>query len=374
MANLNIFQQVFCLSLKVCSVASFKGTAEALETKLTSNLNDMLANKSNFDESNDEWSIVWGPTVWQSPYSNTADQAVVVTCNATTKTYVVSIAATNPTSPFDVMFEDAAVSPVYMQNIPGGMVSIGNYVGLQVLLNSTSGNQTLEQFLTQNASPSATLIFAGHSLGGGLTPLLAYSLYPNGTTGSGWGNVYTYPTAGPATTNQAFATAYNAAYRVTSGSGYQIWNANQYNTRDIVPNAWSNANSAPSLQYINAAPLIDSHDKMFFTDVKMAATVVVLREFAQALAAAGTTENPYVAVNNNALFAGTRFNGMITNNTELESEILHQHIQAYIEKFSVGSLFDQSVVDTIQPPLVHLIPSLAATRLASENEEMVELA
>ena len=40
----------------------------------------------------------------------------------------------------------------------------------------------------------------------GLTPLLAYTLYPKGSAGSGWANVYTFPTAGPTTADAGFAT------------------------------------------------------------------------------------------------------------------------------------------------------------------------
>ncbi len=180
------------------STSTDTGTAEQLQATLATNLEMLLAN-SNF-AATDSWELAWGPVVWQFPYSNVTDQAVAVCYNETQNYYVVPIAATNGHSAFDVFLEDMATMPAFMQANPiagAGNLSYGNYVALEVLLNLASDGQTLSAYLSSIASNTDNLVFSGHSLGGGLAPLLAYALYPDGTSGSGWNNVYTFPTAGP---------------------------------------------------------------------------------------------------------------------------------------------------------------------------------
>ncbi len=302
--------------------------------------------------------------VWQAPYSDVVDQAVAVCYNSSQDTYVVPIAATNPNSPYDVFFEDLAVLAPYMRPFPvsgAGNVTVGNSVALDVLLAFETGGTTLQQFLASKLDANATLVFSGHSLGGGLTPLLAYALYPTGTSGSGWKAVYTYPTAGPTTADAGFATAFNAAFPIVPGNGYQMWNANQYNAHDIVPNAWSNASAAPSLAQITSG-IFSWTSAMFYTDLTMSGEVAVLRTIAQALATGSGGTNPYTAPNANPLFTGARQEGQITSNTLLAEEILYQHTVAYSEAFGVTALFSgDKLTATIQPPLLALVRSVAGT-------------
>lgn len=349
-----IQQQVYCLAIKICAAATQTGDSAALEAYLLTELQALLADPDFTD--GDQWQIAWGPAVWQAPASTFSDQAAAVCYNSSKNYYVVPISATNPRSPYNVFFEDLAAAPAYMVPVPGGnagKVTAGNYAGLAALLGMSAGGTTLADFLGSTANASDSLVFCGHSLGGGLTPLLAYTLYPNGTSGSGWANVYTFPTAGPATADAGFAAAFNAAFPVVPGSGYEMWNANQYNAHDLVPNAWGGGSTAPGLSQITTG-VFSWTSAMYYTGVEMSAEVAALRTVAETYA--GGSANPFVAPNNNALFTGPREYGQITDSATLEKEILFQHTTAYNNEFGVSALFDDDTVQaTIQPPLLALV-------------------
>lgn len=365
-----IQQQVYCLAIKICAAATQTGDSTTLETYLETELEALLGN-ADFNNG-DDWTIAWGPAVWQAPFSTFSDQAVAVCYNSTQNTYVVPISATNPNAPYNVFFEDLAAVPHYMVPVPGGNagnVTVGNYAGLQALLSLESGNQSLADFLSGVAGTSDDLVFCGHSLGGGLTPLLAYTLYPKGTSGSGWGNVYTFPTAGPTTADAAFASAFNTAFPIVTGSGYQMWNANQYNAHDLVPNAWAPGDgTTPGLAQITSS-VISWISAMYYTGVEMSAEIATLRTIAETFA--GGSANPFVACNNNNLFTGPREYGQITDNATLEKEILYQHTTAYNVEFGVTALFDDATVQaTIQPPLLPLVRGVrgVGSAVAAANE------
>lgn len=362
---LDIFQQVFCVSLEICSDHQATGTVSSLETQLTTNFNNLFSN-ADFTSG---WKLVWGPVVWQSPYSNVVDQAIAVCYNATENYYVVPIAATSPISPFMVLIEDLAIyPPTYMRPNPSanaGNLSYGNYVALEALLNLTSNSQTLGQYLASAASSSDSVVFCGHSLGGGLTPLLAYALYPQGTTGSGWQNVYTYPTAGPTTADGTFQALFNKAYPIVTPSGapaYGMWNANQYNGRDVVPHAWSVSSTGPNLNQITAGNSSD----MYQTDFQMGLEVTMLQTIA--LNYAGGSNNPYMQTNSNLLWTAPQQTVPIKTSAELEAEIVYQHVEAYLIEYGVSSVASvQAVRRNIVPPVLPLVRAVAGagTRLAA---------
>ncbi|TGX52657.1 hypothetical protein E5A73_13490 [Sphingomonas gei] len=372
----SIQQQVYCLAIKICAASTQTGDSATLAAYLQTELQALLSDPD--FNNGDDWQIAWGPAVWQAPFSTFSDQAAAVCYNSSQNYYVVPVSATNPNAPYNVFFEDLGAVPHYMVPVPGGNagnVSVGNFAGLQALLSLQVSGTGLQDFLSTTASASDTLVFCGHSLGGGLTPLLAYTLYPKGSAGSGWANVYTFPTAGPTTADGSFASAFAAAYPVVSGSGYQMWNANQYNVHDLVPNAWAGASTGPGLAQISGSAWPWT-TVMYYSSVEMAAEIAALRNIAEVFA--GGSANPYVAANPNPLFTGARQYGEIEDSATLEKEILFQHTTAYNQEFGVTALFDDAQVQAwIQPPLLPLVRGVrgvGAVVAAARTAAVVEAA
>lgn len=378
MSSFDIYQQIFCLSMKICGAANQSGTPAALEQAVAAKLTQLFTQFA----PTDDWEILWGPAVWQAPWSSVADQAVAVCYNSTQNVYVVPIAATNPASPLDIFLEDLAVPPAFMQPLPGDStvaISYGNFVALNALLSLQSGGQTLAAFL-QGLSPTsgARLVVSGHSLGGGLTPVLAYSLLKQGVFGNKWTNLNVYPTAAPTVGNAAFATAFQGAFsaRDAGTATYQQWNAPLYNGRDIVPHAWSST-TAPQIGEITASVI--PYAALFYTSAVVQASVVALRSEATQLATDPKTSiNPYTPVPSCKLFtAKQQTSGMIMTDADLATELLYQHIGAYITQFGVSSVISTAeAVATIGVPLMPLLTragavaeALAEAQRASEGAE-----
>jgi hypothetical protein len=111
---------------------------------------------------------------------------------------------------------------------------------------------TLQSFLESKAAPNATLIFAGHSLGGALAPTLALDLAVNqGFDVTKWANVFVYPSAGPTpgdkTFSGLFAQTFPPTQQAPAGQPWNVWNMDVVNSLDIVPRAWSELSSLPTL-------------------------------------------------------------------------------------------------------------------------------
>lgn len=353
---LDDFQQVFCLSLIMCSASKNSGTAEVLREDIRSNIQALFQNPAFGGEGG--WSIAWGPVVWQAQNSQVVDQAISICYNSRTNTYVVPIAATNPNSNYDKFDEDWKVAADAMVPFPGGgagSISEGNADGLQNLLTMQSNGESVGAFLTKHVDSTATVVISGHSLGGGLSPLLAYALFPKGTSASGWGHVYTYPTAGPSTADQHFVAAFDAAFPATGGTGHQQWNTNLYNVWDIVPNVWSGTGAAPGIAQITASSE-EGTDAMFYTSLEL--VVNRLRAFLTKKVS-GTSGNPYASTNSYALFYGPREHGLITLPLPLWKEALYQHTTAYVNALGVSGLFPGKQVESmIQPPLIAMLPAM----------------
>lgn len=440
----------------ICAAAKQQNPVAKLQAFLTDSFNALFSEMKNPTYSVEgTWELVWGPAVYQSLGSQMVDQAIAVCYNAQQNIYVVPIAATSPYSPFMIYLEDLAASPgseyipsnkppaqspyYFLQPYPqnpnypttagsAGFVTYGNHVALTALLGLTdpTTEATIESYLqsltpgwnSQNPpSNGSTLVFCGHSLGGGLAPLLAYYLYPNGTTNSGWSNVYTFPTAGPTVADAVFANAYNAAYPVMSASApvpipipsnappqyqgrYQYWNTNQYNARDVVPQAWSvNTGAAthwwqqpPNLSNLGSAfndVVGDNENAALFwladtlKNSEVYATVMALQTIAIDYATPQPTDQnpnagvcPYQQINCNPFFleppmvystvTTTWTNAPIGAMSDLSTSILYQHIDAYIiDGFTVAALFPQSsspgaVRNNIHPPLMTLLNHASA--------------
>ena len=217
-----------------------------------------------------DWTVVWGPEVYSlKPLSKAeAANAMYVAHSKNLATWVVAIAATNPTSIYDWVAEDGDVAPQFMAPWPLSLpfnriihpkpgpdqpaVSAATALGVSNLLTKLfdAGFGYLQNFLTSHASSNDTLIFTGHSLAGALAPTTALYLYPDPAK-SGWKQVLTLPTAGASPGNAAFASRFVASYPATpSGidAPYGHWNVDYTNANDVVPHAWNQLQNVVSAQ------------------------------------------------------------------------------------------------------------------------------
>ena len=174
-------------------------------------------------------------------------------------TYVVAIDGTNSNSTYDANKEDDWVDANCMAKWPFAVpffptlhdpwksnpppaVSAGTAIGVSNLLQMADPVKGgLQSFLTNVASATSTLILAGHSLAGALSPTLALYLYPE-PQNSGWKQIVVLPTAGPSPGNEPFTKLFGAAYPLVSsgvGGPYANWNTNYANALDVVPHAWN---------------------------------------------------------------------------------------------------------------------------------------
>jgi len=269
----DIVQTSFLLSLAANGASSISATQSELQGYLEAYLNggtDPIGQpfpgffpQLNASLAGGDWQAVWGPRVFlRKPETpGYATNALYVAHSASLSTYVVGIAATNPKSWYDWIIEDGAVSATYQARWPFSVpfkaephipypgvvaaVSAGTAVGVSDLLSQPAmvdpAKGSLHSFLTHAASRDQTLIFAGHSLAGALSPTLALYLYPHPQF-SGWKDVFVLPSAGASPGNTGFAEHFARAYPATKAgvdAPYGQWNVDYANAHDVVPHAWN---------------------------------------------------------------------------------------------------------------------------------------
>jgi hypothetical protein len=200
------------------------------------------------------WSMPWGPVVKQS--GTAADNAMIVVAGTDANgnpVTIVAIAGTNPKARLDGI-EDLDVGKVGPFK-GSAQIDQGTRIGINILeaMIPTTQTQTLQQYLQSVASPSATLIFTGHSLGGALAPALALDLFVNkGMQVSDWGAVYVTPSAGPTPGNADFVSLFATTFPPSGG-----WNLNVVNSLDCVPRAWNDLSSIATIYEPNLDPSAD---------------------------------------------------------------------------------------------------------------------
>lgn len=242
-------QQAFTISVLSNNAAGQTGNASQIASWLKTNVTGALTS-STFTAYIGNWSLVWGPVVWQNTGSTVADNVMMAAQNSDTKDIVVAIAGTNPNSAFDRGTEDLGVGTmVTFDQSSGANVSQGAWDGISKLEQMVDGSNTLVQYLNGLQPTGGNLIIAGHSLGGALAP--AYALYlvvEQLLTTSNFDNVYVYPTAGPSAGNADYTTLFSSTFPVPAGgSGFNTWNQDIVNSMDAVPRAWTDLSSLPSL-------------------------------------------------------------------------------------------------------------------------------
>jgi len=271
-------QRVFCLSMLSIFTGEGKGTESQVEGDSALLLVNLLKDEA-VKKLIGEWTIVWGPEVFQYDEglhksqllpqvgeSNVADNLVyMVKSENEPKSYVIAIAATNLGGLYDGLIEDLEVgkSRYWNRGRPwevsakdtslGEQVSEGTSVGLRII-NSMSSQiekpfdvqddreadganvKTLVGYLSDLTSRKRIrdLTICGHSLGAALAPALALSLKDRRDD---WDSsrekvkIYVSASAGASPGNQQLAWYYDRKLGKTTR---RIWNS-----LDFVPKGWS---------------------------------------------------------------------------------------------------------------------------------------
>lgn len=262
MSTYDEYQQVFALSCASNMDGKCTGSQSHLQNCIERNLPPKVG------KIGPEWSVTWGPVVYQAPYSRGPDNTWYVANNKSMQfadgcynTYVVAIAGTAITSLHDFR-EDLGVGQVvdFASWVSGGITKVpqpapppftgrafaamGTVSTVVTLLTTNTpstayGTGTLYQYLTTLPQTKSTrIVFTGHSLGGALCPTMALAFLQAGQLSVP--SVLAYPTAGPTPGNADFATLFQTHFpkMPANGSSYQVWNCNVVNLSDIVPYAW----------------------------------------------------------------------------------------------------------------------------------------
>ena len=240
----NAIQKVYALSTLAGTPSDQHGTTAELEAYAHKIIAATLANAA-IQALIGEWSLVWGPAVYQAPGSEVADNAFYIAQNtATPSEFVIAISGTNPISHYGWIDEDFLINP--LQPWPFGntaqnanvKTSNGTHIGLTVLLALKDANQktALEYLATQTSSLGALdITVTGHSLGGALSPAMALAMHDLQSTPTSWdptgaSQIAVVPSAGPAAGNQDWANYYDQRL---AGTTTRLWNS-----IDMVPHAW----------------------------------------------------------------------------------------------------------------------------------------
>jgi hypothetical protein len=243
MATYSTIQEMFLLNISSNKGASLTGP----------NLEDQILQKILAfykDYQINDWQVVWGPGVYVKTQGHTPDNVAYIAYNATTSSYFLSVAGTNPLSIVDWMEDlNTGTTVAWPWNTTGnsGQIAAGSNDALGVIVNLQgrevvggvhSGDpMTIQAYLQtvtgQKPPGSCSLITGGHSLGGALSPLAALWLADTQDAydpAEVIGNFSSWPSAGPTAGDADFKAYYDSRIPQT----YRI-----HNTIDVVPHAWN---------------------------------------------------------------------------------------------------------------------------------------
>ncbi|MBL4761432.1 MAG: hypothetical protein JKY93_01880 [Gammaproteobacteria bacterium] len=240
----NSEQIVFSLSSLVDVFLSQKGTKTQIEAYARDFVNKTLDN-ADIKALIGEWELAWGPSVYVADNESVADNIMYIAkSKSADNQYVVAIAGTNFMSRTNIIQEDLKLSPMKDWRYASGLdpvpkLSFGTDLGMSILLGlGNDQKQTISDYMKQVVAANAgaedfTLTFAGHSLGGALSPAVALAMLD---TQDDWDpksivDIRVEPSAGPTPGNGDWANYYDD--RLGSKTK-RLWNK-----LDIVPHAWN---------------------------------------------------------------------------------------------------------------------------------------
>jgi hypothetical protein len=238
MAEYTLQQKAFVFSMISSAAANMDGTPPQLEQSVIRKFDKVTTAYPQYLGA--PWQLVWGPVVYQhqETESRVADNTAFVargTGDGGKPVYIVAIAGTNPQSAFDVFTEDLSVLQQDSFGRPlQGKIANGTRIGRDVIESLVSGVSLLE-FLRNVGGEDATIVFAGHSLGGALVPVVAVDYVANQNLDpKRYANIYLCPTAGPTPGDLFFENLYSRTFRARDG-----FNVNLVSSLDPVPHAWN---------------------------------------------------------------------------------------------------------------------------------------
>ena len=169
--------RIFTLSIFANLVTGVQGGERYLEKRFKQRLESAL---ENFKPELGTWEIVWGPVVYQSTFSQLADNAMYVVRRRSPKRteYCIAIAAVNSKSLYDWFVEDLNIItqvPWWETNHrteTRPKIAKGIDIAFTHLIKMRSGT-TLEEFLTEEIGRNSQITVAGHSFGGAVAPAIA---------------------------------------------------------------------------------------------------------------------------------------------------------------------------------------------------------
>jgi hypothetical protein len=349
------FQQIQTLSWISNHLFKTPGPQPALQQEMNTWLASALVTVG-------DWELVWGPVVWKKDAQNpitTADNVWYVAKknltidNIPRDTYVVAISATaersltddnedidvqsvvNFTKWYGTWAQGAADPSSQVDPQPDDAnntyISFGTATGVYELLTQapsapSPSSLTLPKYLQQTLGPDDLVVFAGHSLGGALSPTIALGLLcANMLPNIPPGQVCTYPSAGATPGNGNFVALFKDKLPATSNQGFENWNSNIVNTYDTVPCAW--ALSDPNKQDLDAIPTL------YGNNPPLPVIQTLVNSFLKPRSQnSGITYTPLPRI----AFTSSPTPAVPQNATQFKTTAFNQHGQAYLNAWKIN--------------------------------------
>ena len=326
---------VFSLSLFSNLAAFKKGTVPELEQQLYGDIETEL---KTYSEQLGPWSILWGPAIYQAPFSEVADNALYLAKQegkgGEPDQIVVAIAGTNGISWFGWLVLDFGVAAQvkWQWGNPSPeldpKIAAGTYTGLTILqyLKPSAGlpgaGTTFRDFLKSNLNQETKLTVSGHSLGGALSPVTALWLLD---TQDKWdkqkyAEVFCIPSAGPTVGNTDFSRYYDEKDELGTRT------IRIFNELDVVTQAWN-------LDALDKVP--NDYNPPIEPDLSVDSLVYLAKNAAK--------NGDYYQILPEAESIASEFNpgSYDPDKTVLENffaQMLYQHVNAYIKYLDIPEL------------------------------------